>query len=399
MMLIYFSHSSMGSVFSVGQINGHIITTGLIGLIFAWKLFTKKAIKYRICNVFIVLVLIINILVTMAFNDDFTNGYYIIILALTSAFIFSGLYTRDEFVDNYTKIFVFLSAYSLIATYVLMPIFTTMGLNLITHTNVNGIQYINMVFATPIRHFAFYRNTGLFIEPGMYQVFLSFALIFELFLVRRETKLFNVFVIVLTSISTFSPTAYLQILLIIFAYLFTEKNILKYKKAKSLLRIAVIFIIISSVVFTFVPNASKAALYGIDKMINKESSYQVRVGSIIANIVSGIESPIYGKGISFGFQNTLDKYLGQISIHNTSTSTVMFMLFGIVFSVLFLYLQYKTTTLGLKKMSTKIVLFMASLIAVNAQLLLYDQMFYIILFSGLMKTNDVVPQMKKGGEI
>lgn len=398
-ILVFFSHSSMGSVFSVGQINGHIITSGLILLMFVGKLLTKRNIKYRISSIFIILFLIANILVTMTFNDDFTNGYIIIILALISAFIFIGVYSRDEFVDNYAKVFVFLSAYSLISTYVFMPIITSMGLNVSTYTNVNGIQYINMIFATPIRHFAFQRNTGLFIEPGMYQVFLSFALIFELFLVKRKSKFINVFIIILASITTFSPIAYLQIVLIVFAYFFLEKNILNYKKAKALFKTVLIFIIISLFTFIFVPNVSSAALYGIDKMINRESSFQIRVGSIIANVLSGFESPIYGQGITFGFQNTLTNYLGHISIHNTSTSTAMFMLFGIVFSVLLLYLQYKTTTKGLRKMSTKMVLLIASLIAVNAQLLLYDQMFYIIIFSGLMKTNNLDTQEQKGREI
>lgn len=357
----------------------NIIIFILISIITIFSLFLFKGILLNIKNLLIVLVLLINIYLTALFNSDFRNGYLVITMCIIGAYFISTIYRQDEFIENYIKILVFLSVYSIIATYIIVPI-ATQFMIFPSIINEHGVIYLNMGFATPIVNSGFYRNTGLYIEPGMFQVFLTYALIFELFLVNRKIKFFNTLALSLGSITTFSPVGYIALLLLIIAYFINNKE---RKTVKNIKKTILSFVLIIFLLFLFiikVPNVYDAALSGINKLVNKESSYQGRTASIIANIESGFESPIIGKGISYGFESTIENFLGTVTTHNTSTSTVYFMIFGIFFIIIILYLHAMVIFSKKRNLISSILIFVASLIAVNSQLLIYDQVFYLLLF-------------------
>lgn len=382
-VVIYLSHSSMGTVFFMGpKVSAYIVFSIVIASFFYSALFIRKSINVK--AFLVTLLLCCNIFATMCLNQDFTNGYYVISMCILVAFFISSIFNKEFFLNSYINILVFLATYSLIATYIFLPAVEQFNISLPFYVNSHGIKYYNMVFATPISHWKFYRNTGIFLEPGMYQVFLSYALIFEVFLVRHNVRRFNVIILSLASLSTFSPVAYLQFVLLLIAYLIRRQKSQKINKGKVFMVICIMTIALA-IFINMVPSFQYSFIQGLDKLLNKESSYQGRTGAIIANIKSAFESPLLGKGISFGFQSTLDSYLEKITIHNTSSSTVFFMVFGIGFALIISLLQFFSVYKKENGLIVTMLVFLSIMIAVNSQLLLYNQLFYILTFVCLME--------------
>lgn len=387
-VIICLSHSSMVPVFLNASTYCTYIVFSLASVSFIVSaMIYKRPISKT--SVLIAIVLLANIFMTMLFNQDFRHGYYVVTMCIMTGLFISTVFEKLEFLNAYVTILVILAAFSLIATYILLPLTRYLGLTLPVHVNTNGVVYYNMGLATPILYPVIPRNTGIFLEPGMFQVFLSFALIFELFLVERDPKTFNIIVLALTSITTFSPVAYLQTVMLVVAFIARPKESGKSQSAKELIGIGLV-LVATVLLVRHVPGFEESLAQGYYKLLHKQGSYQGRMGSIIANIKSGIESPFVGKGLTYGFQSTIEDWLGNITVHDTSTSTALFMIFGVSFPTIMLLLQYRLLSSNIGRVGLSIFVFAVSLISINAQLLIYNEIFYIIMFSIFMRQSQVL---------
>lgn len=396
-VIIYLSHSSMGSIFYLGGSPARILIF-CVQVIFAIYVLLNNKYKLNIKHISILLILIINIIVTMLMNQDFTNGYFALMMSLSGGFLFHIIYSKQHFYNDYIRIMVILSIYSIFSTYLLVPFRSQLSISFPSYVNENGILYLNTFLATPIVNYGFNRNTGIYLEPGMFQVFLSFALMFELFLVNRKIKIKNVISIVIASILTFSPVALIQNTMFLLIYLINKKKLVFNKDTKKIFVSVFLLIFIIGILFNINSELKDSLEVTFRRLIHRESSYQGRTASILSNIKSGLDSPIYGKGIVNGFESTREVYLGSVTKHNTSTSTVFFMLFGFIFGFIIAILQYFSLR-NPRRLLVSVLVFITSLIAVNGQLLIYDQIYYMIIFSALMISDPLPRKMtRKKGE-
>lgn len=390
--MIYFSFQSMGSrIYKISPIIP-IAYFGIMILYFAFdginKIHLKNSLNISSEAILIYMILLINIMLTMILNQDYTKGYYVLIMSVTIGLIFSTLISKNKFYNLYIDIMVSISIFSLICTYIILPVFNSVKNILPIYINEHGVEYINMIFTTPIINEGFYRNTGIYSEPGMFQVFLTFAVIAELFLVNREVNIKNSIILFITMITTFSPAAYMQAIILVLAYIIKTKNRTERFKSKKLIKKIFLLLVIIFIIIILSPQINNFFFESISKLFESGSSLKGRSSAIFANILAGLKSPLIGKGITNGFSYVNEVFLSNITDSNTSTTTAIFLVFGALSVICITYMQFKLIFSSKSGFLANFLVFLVFIITINSQLLIYDQMFYIICFSCYMKKND-----------
>ena len=377
-LLIFYTFSSLS-----GLVMGYANETNILYFVLIIIIFLSS--KGREINnnaILIYLVLVINCILTMLANLDYVNGYFLVILALTNALLVSSLITRENFYDAYVKIMIFLSICSLVITYIIIPYFPQIFGLIRTYVNPSGVSYANFYFAIPITSIS--RNNGIFGEPGMYSVYLSIALTLEMFYVERKTNLIFVFILILTMLTTFSPVPIIQTILLLIAFFISNRETRSQKYRLSIL--LVVLGLSFALMLSFLPELQAAWNGMVRKVMYKESSFLGRTWVIERNLITGFTHVFLGNGIINGLVIGMDTE-GAVTKANTSTTTIWFTLFGALFPIIMTWLQYKIANIcKIRSLIAKLLIFITLVLSINSQMLLYDQLNYIIIFSYFMKS-------------
>lgn len=187
------------------------------------------------------------------------------------------------------------------------------------------------------------RNSGLFWEPGMYQVFLNLALLFRLDGIfkseyTKNKSRFDIIILIIAIISTKSTTGYIVMIVILITFLLKYNFNIRKKVGivliKCLMIIAAIFIVITVLNSNVVSN----------KFDKDNYSFRARENHIVSSIKLIHDRPIIGYGIRS------DKYIQEYTLQtgrnavNSMGVFVMVLYLGIPFTVLyycFIYTQIK----------------------------------------------------------
>jgi hypothetical protein len=158
-------------------------------------------------------------------------------------------------------------------------------------------------------------------------------------------------------ISTFSTPGifFLIVTLILFLFENRKKQFINILKLLGILFLG--FVILSFIT----PSLTHDFMGALEKFLGQGNSYQGRTGAILGNIFAWAESPILGNGVTKGVSLAGELFLEQFNVHNTSTTTSFLAIYGVFFS--------------------KIILVVILLISLNSQRLIYDQLYYILVFS------------------
>ena len=152
--------------------------------------------------------LIIPMMITSAIFLDFRGGLFISILLLLAGFTYVSSITPFRFMECFSSIIFYLSVYS-IGIYFAYLIFPEPMSAVPKITNTAGILFNNYIFSVTTEVGAT-RLWGPFSEPGVYQMFLVFALYFYS-ITAKKISYFRVIVYVLAVILTKSTTGYFAI--------------------------------------------------------------------------------------------------------------------------------------------------------------------------------------------
>lgn len=138
------------------------------------------------------------------------------ISALCICLLVVSVVGKEEFFHCYLKLMYFLCVFSLI-TYVLFLIVPTYFYKLPTvqATSITANAFFSLV---PLKMNDYYRNFGCWNEPGMYAVYLSAAMLLELFYIKK-TNIKHIVVLILCMITTFSTAGYVAMILLLVAFL------------------------------------------------------------------------------------------------------------------------------------------------------------------------------------
>ncbi|WP_205450076.1 O-antigen ligase family protein [Clostridium botulinum] len=208
------------------------------------------------------------------------------------------------------------------------------------------LEFINdkIFLYTPYHTFgwqtSFHRNSGMFWEPGAYQIFLNLALIFmlDMGLYGKRDKI-KIIILIITILTTKSTTGYIVLLIILSNYFYINIKF-KYKFSKSL-----IVIIIAMMLIIIFPIFSKIEV--VDNKINKDNiSFNIRYNDFLESINIIKEYPMKGLGILSDKFKMIEE---SKNIHNNSNGVLyLTCMLGCTFSIIFYFIMFKNSRYLLK---------------------------------------------------
>lgn len=204
--------------------------------------------KLRDTKIYITIVLLfLSLTITRFLNN---GGLWINYIIMISSVILCAYYSfkieEKNFLERYLRVVFFFSIVSLLCTIILLilPSLRNVfpGIETGYFGGTRGVLFYSFQYKSWER--GFYRNNGIFTEPGIFQIPLSVAIYFILFngdslKLPNKKKIYYLTVFLLTLLSTQSTTGYISLILILVGFLSTKKDFMK----KRIWKVMVVFII------------------------------------------------------------------------------------------------------------------------------------------------------------
>lgn len=393
-ILIYYNNETFPLINfkSTTRVTFYIIS--IIAVFFFFNILIKKK-KINKKGTFVIMILIFLIFITIFFNHDFSGGFGVVIMGLLIGYMLTHLISLEEFAASYVRVMLILAAYSLVVMYLIRPLTFSMP-TLIFPKMYNSIGYpfIDARLCVVLDNINNFRNFGIFREPGVYQVFLNFALLFELFFKKTKISIINVMVFYIAIISTFSIVGFITGGILIFSFIIfgeTKLHDSYFKKNKRILVIFIVLILIMTIFLYFINDIFRYMFIdSIEKLTKKTSSFQGREVAIYANLKTWTKKPIFGNGIVKGIEGALNSMMndyGFSTSHNTSTTGALIVIFGSIFTFIYMYYIYRLLVKSRCKIWVIILSYIAITISINTQLLIYNELLYTIVVFGIFGNN------------
>lgn len=337
-----------------------------------------KFILKRHATPFGYLVLMITcVLFSIILNLDFSAwlSYARLFLILTLAFGTSLLIDNDRIVQVFVKVVIALAVASVILFY---SEFVARNASLFPVIDFYDYKYINALIYL---HFESVesRNFGIFIEPGMYQIYLNlclFALLYGRQNIKYKYKYIFVAILLLAIFSTNSTTGYILGVIII-GFLAFKKS----QKKQSMFRLtarAVLVILAVSLVGT-----SQFFITNIQDKFNadKQLSFITRQNSTLIDLLIVAKNPLTGGGMG-NYQDSLDKYdaTGLTIDAATNTFSQLAAIVGLPFVLLIVSRVILTLVRVRTDPATKIVFFILYIVCFSTEPFILYPLFYLLMF-------------------
>ncbi|MBQ8780988.1 MAG: hypothetical protein IJZ72_04890 [Oscillospiraceae bacterium] len=324
------------------------------------------------------LLIIVLMFTTAIINFDADIAYYfgIMLLFISSFFIIETM-NYNVFCSRFIKLFVVISVYSVIFTIVLnlfnqvvniMPLIYVNG-------NVNASWrtwgFIYNVWDIYAR-FSLIRNSACFREPGVFGCFVSIAVILKLIQIKnnstkKKNDIFELIVLVIAVLSTFSTTAYISIFFILLLFVLNNKQ-----EKKHIIAFLLLTIIISILLYNF----SDLLFDKFDKNNTSFSSLYDRIAGMDQSITCWLNSPAFGVGMTKYFE-TVTEGVNAISF--------LYVLgeFGLIMLLIFLHMFLCWIQQTNFAFISKVILFAEIVLILNTQNIIFMPLIILIMFYGI----------------
>ena len=345
--------------------SGHALITIIpqlryLTLIFSVMFFIPIFITYdkKKLNIYLVAYLMLVSMCIFSGIDNLT--YYIIFIStITFAFGITLIYDFKDVVNIFLKIMVFISIISLIGYFLVNN--TTLLNMLPIYNNINNVEYrIGLVFnyITIIPK----RNCGMFWEPGLFATYLILALIFELIFKEEKISKFRVILFTLCILTTNSSAGY-ALLAFIFIIIFLNKNKNEINNKLYYISYIILFVAGILVIFNYSKIIESTEFHSNEvfaKLISANIIESTRYRAINHNLSMFMKNPIFGNGIVKSLETV--KY-----VSDTSTSTFMLNIFGILGIQYSIYIIYGVLKITKKTIYNKVILLVILLAIINKE--------------------------------
>ena len=331
--MLFLSRDTLFSSCLVGFAESQILMFGLIGLlglIFLWvnrKEFVS-ILKDRRMLVLAASALIL--VLPMALKQDWQLMYFSILLCMLTAVFLTYFTTGREVAKYYVVILVALCLYSILATYCLKYLARAGFLNPPIFYNSNEWKFMDFKFAYTVYTRTWYRNFGIFREPGVYQFFVLLAVYLNNYWVDwdRQWKLWfcNV-ALAFNMLTTFAIGGFAEmVLFIVFVYFDKKWYREKWGKIAGLSfllgLVAIVGYIVYRVLFTYFEDTILYEFYDMFmRLFTDSDSSRDRLDAIVTNLRFISQNPLVGQPISEVLHGTN---------HNTSSTLLLYAILGIV---------------------------------------------------------------------
>ena len=310
----------------------------------------------------------------------FSGNYYLIFLCLFIPYILSSL-LRDSTYTLFGIYFLYIVVGYLVATRVSFYVFSICFERIVFFLCVFSIMGELFAFLTPgllkvvpkiynVTNYpfaklffcninlgvdsAFIRNSGIFWEPGVYQIYINLALIIDLFYIRRK-NLKRVLVYSLAILFTFSTSGYICFVFIMLIYVVQNKKHNGNKQNSFFFRVIIILFL---VLIGYILLSSQSVYNLVFGLLGdfQNGSFLARFNSIVADYYMAKSSPFIGVGMAKVDELTTNyarTILGVYADSNSNGVFYQFAAYGIIFgTVYFLGLLNFMGNLKLSKFTT-----------------------------------------------
>lgn len=333
--------------------------------------------------------LILHCLILTIINaEPAIKSYIQVMMILCACFFMASTLTLKKFKYLFVNIIVILAVYSLFVFFLAL----FLGRSNIQTIQVGGFRsFMGMNYTYQGGRL---RNSGLFWEPGAYQIFLNFALLImtsELGSSKesiRKNYYSKIFILSVAVLSTYSTTGYFMLALNLIVFLrniwgsLNRRNRLIVLLPIGMIVLAGIMMLVSSAVVT-------------DKIDVENRSYWLRTNDFKNSIPIITQRPILGYGYlsslantaykNYSFFYTAGSYINSVGLFSTIIS------FGIPYViVLFCFARKNIKIMFMNNTSFALIMF---LLVIMTESILELPVFLIFVFDFKRIRGDMIPEL------
>ena len=327
-------------------------------------------------------ILLCCIFLTIIFNNEEISLYLMMISIIIVCFFVSSIISFSSFRSAYSNVLLFLSIISLFvfAVRLIYPNFFSF---LPTVRNFLGYEYKTYFLGVfTCSEYSTPRNSSIFRESGVFAIYLSLALVFELFH-RKKPNVLRIIIFTITSITTFSSTVFIIVPSIFLVFVLFNKK----QSAKTKMIIITSLIVLAAILIAFGKDLIESTnVLGKFKQGLTNDSFVSRFGSVVVNAFLFIKKPIFGNGeyaISNIFEKTTKELVGIANPDNTNSFLFCFSAYGFLFGLAVITGWYNS--LKTKRILVSTILFALIVVLFSGENLIHSTLFFLMVFYGFSK--------------
>lgn len=399
LLLIWLSNGMFPKLHMSGYIRIAMLVVAVVGYLAYHR--RKVVLLRKYFELFFLLIALQ--IITIAINGFYPALDIFLMLSLGCTLLWCSNISKNEFVDGYRNAILIISVISVALYFVGMftNIFRQIPGAFLNTANAENTYTILGTFVVKFRNtYTYYRNYGIFSEPGQFQIFLSMGLIFELFY-YDDINWKRLFIYLITYATCDSTNGYITAALIVLAYLAqhnTKDSSHKEKMLKRGLTAGCIVVLIAAI-FTY--NSNSFLIGILDKLSGLSSSYTYAdVGTGLERrrafdvaIDMFLQNPITGLGYA-GMQN-YKLSLSKTNFIMTCSPLNWFARFGLIYGVV-ANICYIGGFVRRENGMCKVLLIAAIISMISAQAIGADIVANIMLFYGFSSVSQIAEQKKEG---
>lgn len=330
---------------------------------------------------------IISLYVILAFiNNELFNRIIIKLLCMTVAYLLCMLLSFDDFYEAFGKAVFFIASCAIVFT-TLAYIFPSVVRMFPAVINTANVKIFTCLFAgldeRMIGSIAV-RTSGIYWEPGVFQMYLNLVIAYELFY-KKELNKKVIIIDLIALILTFSTTGYAVFAWILICYGFLKKSD---RNGDFSTRFAVVSLVFICGVFVLLFTSIGDVVLG--KVVNPAASgtAEVRLAGVVSNIEIALDNPWHGIGMET-MNETFLRYSMKSNLllgwteQNTNTLLYQFAAHGIFYGIIFAIGTFKFgNNFDKGRKTITCVIFIMMILMYVGENLQYSWLPYIIIFYG-----------------
>lgn len=403
-VLVLFMIWISNGMFPKMHISGYFQVLLLLIVLFGYVIFNKGKVVVNKKYVPLYFAMIALQLITIVINGMYFSLDIFLMLSLTCGLLWCSNISKNEFIGGYRNAIMIIAVGSII--FYFAGLFTNIY-NIIPQFCLNSTDFDNTytIFGTFVAiartSYTYYRNYGIFSEPGQFQIFLSIGLIFELFH-YEDINWKRLLVYLISYITCDSTNGYITGALIVISYLFTTTLRKDIDRSEKILRRTLWCSCIGVIIVACITYNSNSFIMGVmEKIQGLSASYTYSsVGTGIERrrafdvaLKIFLKNPITG----LGYRGIIT-YISNLSSGKfimTCSPLNWFARFGLIYGIL-ANASYICMFLKKKGVLSTITLITAIFAMISAQAVGSDFMTCIIMMYGFLDTKRIL--MKEQGK-
>lgn len=330
-----------------------------------------------------------NIALTALLRQDASRANLLLIFMVIISVIATANIPILEFEQLYVTVMSALAGYSLITTYLLK--YSLFAQLLPVSVNPEGYSFFNFGLSFVLNHDDYWRNFGVFTEPGMFATYLIPALFYALAhdgrQDRRHGSTARILILTMAMISTLSPVGIISAIAMLVIFLFGWVRSVTKLFATSIPIIFATSLVLGNPVW------AEAIFEAVAKVDSSGGSFRAREYSFEENIELWFNHPLFGNGISGTYLNMLEQGASGFTYHNTNTPTFVLAAFGLFFFVIYMLLLWAAFYRRPRLLS--LVGFGFFVVAISNQNVLTSYIIWMLVFYGAQKLTNPTRRLRR----